>query len=199
MTRDNIQENLIQTGRTIVQEKGVEFLTARKLSEASGYSVGTIYNQFGNMDNFILIQNYLTLDALYKKFLEIKTDMPYERLNLYIESFAAFVSENRNFWFMVYKFHLNQSERSFSITYLKRISKMIMLIDRAFKELYPKLKNTKRQVSVQVLWVSLFALSSLLTTDSMQTYSKLNQAKICAFLLNTYLTGIKFLEKCEDR
>ncbi|MBO4294373.1 MAG: TetR/AcrR family transcriptional regulator [Alphaproteobacteria bacterium] len=199
MVKDNIQENLIQTGRDIVKQKGVEFLTARKLSEASGYSVGTIYNQFGNMDNFILIQNYLTLDALYKKFIEIKTNNAYERLNLYVEVFADFVTEHRNFWFMVYKFHLNQSERSFSVTYLKRISKMIMLIDNAFKELYPKLKNTKRQVSVQVLWISLFALSSLLTTDSLQTYSKLNKTKICFFLLNTYLTGIKFLEKLGDK
>jgi len=166
MSKDNIQENLIQTGRAIVEQKGVEFLTARKLSEASGYSVGTIYNQFGNMDNFILIQNYLTLEALYK-----------------------------NFWFMVYKFHLNQSERSFSVTYLKHISKMIMLIDKTFKELYPNLKTKKRYVSVQVLWITLFALSSLLTTDSLKTYSKLKQIKICAFVLNTYLTGIKFLEK----
>jgi len=195
MSKDNIQENLIQTGRAIVEQKGVEFLTARKLSEASGYSVGTIYNQFGNMDNFILIQNYLTLEALYKKFLEIKETNPYERLNKYVSVFVSFVMENKNFWFMVYKFHLNQSERSFSVTYLKHISKMIMLIDKTFKELYPNLKTKKRYVSVQVLWITLFALSSLLTTDSLKTYSKLKQIKICAFVLNTYLTGIKFLEK----
>ena len=127
MAKDNIQENLIQTGRQIIEEKGVEFLTARKLSEASGYSVGTIYNQFTNMDNFILIQNYLTLDALYQRLNEVKADFAYDRLNAYISVFTEFVMNNQNFWFMVYKFHLNQSERSFSITYLRRISKTVML------------------------------------------------------------------------
>ena len=63
MVRDYIQENLVHTGRTIIKEKGAEFLTARKLSEASGYSVGTIYNQFGNMDNFIL---YVLFDIVVK-------------------------------------------------------------------------------------------------------------------------------------
>ena len=195
MAKDNIQENLIQTGRQIIEEKGVEFLTARKLSEASGYSVGTIYNQFTNMDNFILIQNYLTLDALYNRLKEVKNDFAYDRLNGYVSVFVKFVMENSNFWFMVYKFHLNQSERSFSVTYLRRISKMVMLIKEAFKDLYPALNNVKRHACVQVLWITLFALSSLLTTNSLKTYSKIDQTKICSFLLNTYLTGIKFLEK----
>ncbi len=195
MARDYIQENLINTGRTIIKEKGVEFLTARKLSEASGYSVGTIYNQFGNMDNFILIQNYLTLDSLYHRFLKVKTDSAYERLNMYASVFAEFVMENRNFWFMVFNFHLKQSERTFSITYLRRISTMVMLIEKSFKELYPLLKSDKRHVSVQVLWICLFGVSSLLTTSSLESYSKVEQTKICKFLLNTYLTGIKVLEK----
>ena len=195
MAKDNIQENLIQTGRQIIEEKGVEFLTARKLSEASGYSVGTIYNQFTNMDNFILIQNYLTLDALYQRLNEVKADFAYDRLNAYISVFTEFVMNNQNFWFMVYKFHLNQSERSFSITYLRRISKTVMLINQAFKDLYPDLNTIKRHASVQVLWITLFALSSLLTTSAVKSYSKIDQTKICSFLLNTYLTGIKFIEK----
>lgn len=195
MAKDNIQENLIQTGRQIIEEKGVEFLTARKLSEASGYSVGTIYNQFTNMDNFILIQNYLTLDALYNRLKDVQDEFAYDRLNNYVSVFVKFVMDNRNFWFVVYKFHLNQSERSFSITYLRRISKMIMFIKKAFKDLYPELNNVKGHACVQVLWITLFALSSLLTTNSLNTYSKIDETKICSFLLNTYLTGIKFLEK----
>ena len=195
MAKDNIQENLIQTGRQIIEEKGVEFLTARKLSEASGYSVGTIYNQFTNMDNFILIQNYLTLDALYQRLNEVKADFAYDRLNAYLSVFTEFVMKNQNFWFMVYKFHLNQSERSFSITYLRRISKTVMLIGQAFKDLYPDLNTIKRHASVQVLWITLFALSSLLTTNAVKSYSKIDEKKICSFLLNTYLAGIKFIEK----
>ena len=54
MTKDNIREYLIAKGRGLVTAQGAAFLTARKLAEASGCSVGTIYNQFANMDNFIM-------------------------------------------------------------------------------------------------------------------------------------------------
>ena len=66
---------------------------------------------------------------------------------------------------------------------------------QAFDNLYPNLKITKKYISVNVLWITLFAVSSLLTTNALQTYTKMDQTKICLFLLNTYLTGIKFLEK----
>ncbi len=195
MSKDNIQENLIQTGRLIIKEKGVDFLTARKLSEASNYSVGTIYNQFSNMDNFILIQNYMTLDALFQELIKIKETSAYKRLNLYIEKFAEFILENKNFWFMVFNFHLKNSERSFSLTYLRRVSAIITLLENCVKELYPHLKNQKRHLAFEVLWVSLFSLSSLLTTSSLEVYSKLEQKRLCLFFLNTYLTGLKVVEK----
>ena len=64
MEKDNIQKLLIDIGRQLVREKGTDALTVRKLSEASGCSVGAIYNQFSNMDNFVIIQNFMTLKAL---------------------------------------------------------------------------------------------------------------------------------------
>ena len=63
--KEQIRKNLLKVGRKLVVEKGVDFLTARKLSEASNTSIGTIYNQFATMDNFILEQNMQTLDEMY--------------------------------------------------------------------------------------------------------------------------------------
>ena len=66
MEKDDIQKRLLNIGRQLVQEKGTDALTVRKLSEASGCSVGAIYNQFNNMDKFIMYQNYMTLKTLSK-------------------------------------------------------------------------------------------------------------------------------------
>ncbi|MBP5616046.1 MAG: TetR/AcrR family transcriptional regulator [Alphaproteobacteria bacterium] len=195
MNKDEIQEKLIETGRKMVREQGPSALTARKLSEASGYSVGTIYNQFGNMDNYILVQNYLTLTDLLQCLHETTADFAYDRINAYADTFVRFVMENKNFWFVMFNFHLTQSSRAFSITYLRRVSTILTMFEKEFKELYPALKVEKRHAGVQVLWITLFALSSLLTTDSINAYSKLEPAKITKFLIGTYLTGLKVLEK----
>ena len=66
-SKENIRTYLISVGREIVESKGMEYLTARKLSDASGCSVGTIYNQFSNMDNLVAAINLQTLKRLYDK------------------------------------------------------------------------------------------------------------------------------------
>ena len=72
MEKDNIQNLLLKVGRNMVRDGGPEALTVRKLSEASGCSVGAIYNQFANMENFIVIQNYMTLDELFALLIKVK-------------------------------------------------------------------------------------------------------------------------------
>lgn len=196
MSKDNIQENLVSKGRELIREKGAAFLTARKLSEASGYSVGTIYNQFGNMDNFILIQNYLTLDALYDRLARFQASgTAYQRLNLYAREFIDFVLENKNLWFMVHNFHLHNNNRRFSKIYLRRVVQITQLVEGAFRTLFPDIPLPERILSLQVLWLSLFALSSFLTTDTLDSFSKINKRTLCELLLNTYLAGMKVLEK----
>ena len=196
MSKDKIQENLVNKGRELIRTKGSEFLTARKLSDASGYSVGTIYNQFGNMDNFILIQNYLTLEQLYTALIKLQTSgTPYQRLNLYVREFIRFVIENKNLWFLVHNFHLLNNKRHFSKIYLKRVVQITKLIEREFKNMFPEIEFPELTLSIQVLWLSLFAISSFLTTDALDSFSKINKHTICELFLNTYLAGIKVLEK----
>lgn len=198
MNKDNIQENLVNKGRELIKEKGAEFLTARKLSEASGYSVGTIYNQFGNMDNFILIQNYLTLDNLYIRLAHLQASgTPYQRLNLYAREFINFVLENKNLWFLVHNFHLLNNNRRFSKVYLRRVVQITQLVENSFKALFPEIPLPERLLSIQVLWLSLFSLSSFLTTDTLDSFTKINKNTLCELLLNTYLAGMKVLEKAQ--
>lgn len=196
MSKDNIQENLVNRGRELIKEKGADFLTARKLSEASGYSVGTIYNQFGNMDNFVLIQNYLTLDSLYGRLSKLRAaGTAYQRLNLYVREFIDFVLENKNLWFLVHNFHLHNNNRRFSKIYLRRIVQMTQLVESAYKSLFPDIKTPERILTLQVLWLTLFSLSSFLTTDALDSFSKINKRTLCELLLNSYLAGMKVLEK----
>ena len=55
-----VRKHLLETGRNLVADFGAEFLTARKLSEASRCSVGTIYNQFGNIEIVKTGEIYIT-------------------------------------------------------------------------------------------------------------------------------------------
>ena len=61
-SKEEIRIDLIVKARELLCDKGLEFFTARKLADYSGYSVGTIYNQFKSMDTLTMWENCQTLD-----------------------------------------------------------------------------------------------------------------------------------------
>ena len=196
MEKDNIQNLLLETGRKIVQEKRTEALTVRKLSEASGCSVGAIYNQFSNMDNFVVIQNYMTLDALAGCLEKVqKTGDAFADMNAFLHEFVNFVIENKNLWFMLHSFHLRDNNRTFSYFYLRKVVKITGLINKLLIQLVPNMERPERILSSQILWLTLFALSSFLTKDILDSFTKVNKETICQLMFNTYVAGLTVLEK----
>lgn len=195
MKKDNIFNMLVTTGRTLVKENGQEFLTARKLSDASKASVGTIYNLFGNMDNFIIVQNMLTLDEVITGFARVSRDAdPYKNLNRYLDSFTNYVLNNQNLWFLLYNFHLKNDKKKLPSDYTKKIVQVINILDFEFATMFNGLNVKERKLSIQVLGLTLFALSSFLTTNTLEGFALINKRTLNKLLFNTYLAGIKSLK-----
>lgn len=196
MEKDNIQNLLIEVGRKLIREKGTEALTVRKLSEASGCSVGAIYNQFSNMDNFIIVQNFMTLEALEKEVLQVpQTDDGFVYLNNLFEKFADYVLENKNLWYMLYYFHLTHGKHLYSNYYLRKVVGILRLVRQALERAVPNMERPELLLSSQVLWLSVFALSAFLTKEVLDTLSKIDKSAICQIMVNTFVVGLTVLEK----
>ena len=138
-TKEEIRADLIVKARELLTTKGLEFLTARKLADYSGYSVGTIYNQFKSMDSLIVWENCRTLEELYEVLLtaEMGSDA-YENLNRLLEKFVGFVLANKILWFTLYNTHFQNTVESYEPYYLRRIIKIVRLLERNLHKLFIK-------------------------------------------------------------
>ncbi|MBP5352683.1 MAG: TetR/AcrR family transcriptional regulator [Alphaproteobacteria bacterium] len=196
MEKENIQQLLLQVGKKLVCERGVEALTARKLSEASGCSVGAIYNQFSNMDNFVVVLNYMTLDELLHQIQQIEmTDDAHADMNNIVRCFTRFVGENQNMWFMLYNFYLRAEKQEYSFLYLRNVAKIVNIVSDILQRILPDMERPERILSSQILWLTMFALSPFLTRENFQAASKINSTSVCQIVLNTFVAGLTILEK----
>ena len=193
-TKEDIRIDLIIKAREIIKDKGLDFLTARKLSDYSGYSVGTIYNQFKSMDNLVMWENCLTLDELIEnlKTVEFGSDA-YKNLNRLIDKFVDFVLENKGLWFTLYNFHFKDIVDSYAVFYLRRILKIIQLLEANLCKLFVNVPASERKLLTEVLFTSLFTVSSLLTTE--REFQRLRKKYVVKVMFNTYLAGISCLSK----
>lgn len=193
--RDEIHKKLLKAGRALVCEKGADFLTARKLSEASGCSIGTIYNQFSSMDDFVAEQNEQTLSELLKEMSAVQSgDDSYKNLNSLVDVFIKFVLENRQLWFLLYNFHFRNGEYNFSRGYKKILSQVLNFANRDFYSLFPKLDRQRKKTIRQVLLLALSGLSAVLTSELMQKKSSISGQNLVQIFLNVFLAGTSVLE-----
>ena len=64
-SRDQIKEMAIQAAEEIIITQGPSALSARKVTQAIGYSVGSLYLVFDNLDDLITHVNRRTINGLY--------------------------------------------------------------------------------------------------------------------------------------
>lgn len=193
--RKQLRDSLLKTGRRLVVEKGVEFLTARKLSEASGVSVGSIYNQFGTMERFVLVENMQTLDDLFTAMSVVsRTEDAYVNLNQYVDVFSRFVIDNPQLWRLLFECHLQAPKRCFPFSFVRKTKRIEQLLECQINLLFGKLPRAQRRLSSQVLSMTLFALSGFLTSDGWESLRQVNRQNVCKLLLNTYLAGLAVLK-----
>lgn len=193
-TKEEIRVDLIVKARELLKDKGLDNLTARKLAEYSGYSVGTIYNQFKSMDTLVMWENCQTLDELYEclKTADFCSDA-YVNLTLLLDKYVDFVLNNKKLWFALYNFHFTKVSSDFDIFYLRRIIKIVQLLERNLHKLFIKVSGCERKVSAEVLFIAVFALSSLLTTE--KEFVRLEKKYVVRVLFSTYLAGMTHLAK----
>lgn len=150
--KDNVRRRLLETGRKLVTEKGAEYLTARKLSEASGCSIGTIYNQFAKMDDFIAEQNEMTLAKLYAYLSQLGGNRRgFGNINLYAGCFRQFVASHRQLWFLFYNFHLNLKDYRLSVSYRRRLVRLSQLFEPDLAAMFPRLGRRRLKMSQRCL------------------------------------------------
>lgn len=194
--KEQVKAALLKIGRRLTVEKGPAFLTARKLSDASNTSVGTIYNTFASMENFIQLQNMQTLDEVYAQMcLVVPQKNPFVNINRYVEAFSSYVTANSNLWMLLYDQHLHNSCARLSFAYVRRFKKIERLIDDEIGKIYGNLSYEERRVAAQVLEMALFSISGFLTTSTWGSLRQVNKNNICKLLLNTYLAGLATLRQ----
>ena len=193
--KDKTRETLLQIGRKLVVEKGVDALSVRKLASAANSSVGMVYNVFGTMDNYIAEQNAITLTELYKKMESVVLSKnPFNNLNRYADVLTLYIEANPNLWYLLYSSQLSVDAKRSSFAKARIIKKIDVLIASQALKLIKGIGAKEKRLVIKVLEMSLFALSGYLLGNSLNSKSELNRGNLCKLLMNTYMAGLASLK-----
>ncbi|WKJ92092.1 TetR/AcrR family transcriptional regulator [Methylomonas montana] len=188
-SQEQIREMVLVAAETIVVEDGFNALTVRKIAMEIGYTVGSIYMVFANMNDLATHVKARTLDELAKQLSDCAPTGGVEQHILTLaETYLNFAAQHFNRWRMIFDV---QSEEAPPEWYQQKIEQLFAIVEELFKQLTPNGSPEQSRLAARTLWSGVHGICILSLTAKPQT-SDVEVSKLSVDLLvNTFIQGWK--------
>lgn len=152
-TREEIRQMALLATEHIVSSKGFTALSARKIAKAIGYTVGSLYLVFDNLDDLILQVNGRTLDKLSSELdlAIVQHDEASIRLHALGKAYIAFASRNLHLWNMLFEHKLNDNAQ-LPEPMSSQVDSLFTRLEAQFSLLQPNASQQQLMLSARALW-----------------------------------------------
>jgi len=188
-TREELYRMTLDAARDILREQGLAALTARSLAARIGYSPGTLYNLFRNLDDLIVHLNGETLDALREVLDGVPEDGDIEtRLWNFARAYIGFTVDNRELWNVLFEHRLPEGI-DVPDWYRDKLAGLLARVEAALTEVVPD-DAVARGRATRVLWSGLHGLCTLSQLGKLGLIAEDGVEDLARDLIRRYLDGL---------
>ncbi len=189
-SRDQIHEMALSATERIVREQGYQGLSARKVAGAIGYTVGTLYLVFDNLDDLILQVNGRTLDRLYARMVQeqAKQKQAKERLLQLGHSYIQFACEEPHTWQMIFEHRLT-GEREIPEWFQLKVARMFALVETGLEPLAAQHSPGEIALAARALWSGVHGVCILAVSDKLDVVGVESVQNLTDLLVGNFLKG----------
>lgn len=190
-TPQQLRELILDAAQDIIDAHGLAGLSAREIARRIGYSPGTIYNMFDNLDDVVLHVEARVLDALDQRLTGIQQadGQPNGRVAQIAHAYLAFTRENPRLWNLLFEHHM-PSGSTLPAWYQQKLEGLMRHVEQALAAHFPTGQETDLQRASRVLWAGVHGITSLSTADKLSVVTTDTAGSLIDDLVGTYLAGL---------
>lgn len=189
-TADELRELILTSSTELIESEGLAGLSAREIARRIGYSPGTLYNVFDNIDDVILTIEGRLLDRLSATLEAVPQSVdPRTRLKALALAYLNFTHENPNLWNLLFEHHMRPGAE-IPEWYQEKLENLLGEVERELARLPGSLDAVRVARSARVLWAGVHGITSLSTTDKLATITTEAAAPLVEDLVDHYLSGV---------
>ena len=189
-SRDEIRQMALQAAESIVTEGGYKSLSARKVANEIGYTVGTLYLVFDNLDDLVLQVNGRTLDLMVK-WLEQRVDIRdrgAETLCRLASSYIDFAEQHLSRWNMLFEY-VTDKGNVLPDWYEEKVSRVFRIIEYALPVANNPVDQASDEQVARVLWASVHGICTLRIRQRLDLAGGQTTKQMTHTLIENFLRG----------
>ena len=189
-SRDELQGMAIRAAITILKQEGTQGLSTRKVAAAIGYTVGTLYLVFKNLDELILHVNAAALDelrVLMQAELAIDKD-PQAQVLAMAQTYLRFARAQFARWSLLFS-HRLPAGVALPDWFHDKVRVLFTLVAQPLQQINPKLTALEYQQATHVLWSSVHGVCELGLNEKLSLGGEIRAEDLIDALVKNYLKG----------
>lgn len=189
-TAEELRELILDASTELIEAHGLAGLSAREIARRIGYSPGTLYNVFENLDDLVLTIEGRLLDRLAAALADCPTGVtPAETLQLLAQAYMRFTHQNPKLWNLLFEHHLPPG-RDVPNWYQQKLEGLLARVEQAIAPLLHGGDAEKVRRAARVLWAGVHGITSLSTADKLSIITADTAPQLVEDLVASYVRGL---------
>jgi len=180
---------VLSAAEAIVIDEGVEALTVRKIALEIGYTVGSIYMVFANMQDLMMHIKGRTLDQLALRLQEVPDALDIDqRILALADAYLGFAAENYNRWRIIFEPDLQYSNE-LPDWYQQKVELIFAPIEALFRQLAPESGADQARLAARALWCGVHGVCVLSLNGNLGRTGVENAESTVRLLVESFIRG----------
>ena len=190
-TAEQLREVILDASIGILQEQGLQGLSAREIARRIDYSPGTLYNIFQNLDDIVLTIEGRMLDGLSATLDELPAESdPRAQVRALAHVYLGYSHAHPKLWNLLFEHHLPAGQ-DVPGWYKSKLDSLLARVENAVRPLLPNASDETVKRSARVLWAGVHGITSLSTADKLVNVSTDSAGPLIDDLVGLYLSGLE--------
>jgi len=187
---DEIKAMAIEAAEKLVIEHGISYLTTRKVAAEMGYTSGTLYLVFKNVDDLVLQINGRTLDKMqaHMRAYAKPAKSPRERVKALCLGYLDYANANPSLWSLVFE---NRWSSGFSRPSWYQAKKMACFapLEEELKLVAKGRSEAEVALAAGALWGAVHGVQVLHATGKLEAARTSPLERVAIFQVENFLKG----------
>lgn len=190
-TPDELKTLILDTANLIINRDGLAGLTARNLAKTIGYTPGTIYNVYRDMDALVMDVNLRTLQRLEEACIRDTKNIPagFDKVKGLAYAYVTFAQENFHAWQTIFATTRRETKQSkLPKSYQKKLVDLFTVIEAILQECF-RIDKEEAFKAARLLWACLHGITGLALDGRLNLIGVEKPHRIIDDLLENYFAA----------
>ncbi len=193
-TYKQLNDMIIKAAYNLMEKEGYNKISTRKIAAEIGYTVGTLYNVFENLDDVFIHVNSLTLDKLHTALSQAlkkaeKSNQKVQPIKALADAYIKFSQENFHLWCALFEYRF-PDEQIIPRWYIEKINNMYEFVTKTIINFDSSIPPESIKEVVMVLWSAIHGICALSIKGKLDRAGSQSAQVLIDNFLKNYLRGL---------